>query len=363
MKNIKITLSNVHKWGKPKLTTSGDIRVATDLARANKAPVIVSATLDEDFDDLRSLHPDVEFEKWTKDSFSEEDIVVIPILDFRKVDEKVRDELISFYNSSLSTNLVIFNICHDQYFYSNQIASSNDADLVNLAKEMLAKSFYYAHSEDMIDDKLDLKPASLGLIVFIEEDRFKDRDKLGEFNVTFYRPSRFKGFRNWLKEVSTNDDKYIGLINASRLKDFSELSDMYGIGSDIKLETSLKSAVVRKDQFDKVLVDSSYNLNSLEFRALMKNAKSYLATTDYSVLKEDNPTFKEWTYLIIEYAHLDALYAGVPIRFAESSIKDLSEEAKLKADTFNGLTAKEQFEILKEEMSPTKLLTFLSKQF
>ena len=360
---LYITLHNLHAWGKPHMTRAGDIAVATELAKAANTLVNVTAINQKDFDEVKSLYSDCRFEK--KDNYSiendfksltDQDVVLIPILEFTDLSNRDRrDQTLYFYQSLLETDaeVAIMNIHHDKYFYLKQIESCEDQEVAEAVKSLLNKCVYIVHDECMKLDRLDSR--FIEQIVYFDDKKIKSTevpDSNGK-TLSFYRPASFKGFSIWCEETKNRND----LVIVSNVKFNPHLKEtLESVKDRCKI---VETFDVDFDDLDKnLIISSAYDVDSVEFERLTSQSKDCLNTTDYDYLKELNDGL-DVDYLIIENAMFEAVYAGLPLRWSEISISKMPSKAKSEAMKLNSMNLDEQVEYFKSKYSAFRTIEYL----
>ena len=357
---LYITLHNLHAWGKKNMTKAGDICVASELAKAARSSVNVIATSKNDFNQVQDLYNDTRFnliEKINDSDLSratDSDVIVVPILEFSDLlDQYRRRETLEFYDllSKTSAKVVVMNIHHNKNFYLNQIKDC-DTIVKDLVSKILRKCVYLVHDPCMKIDSLDSR--------FVEQIVYFDRSKIEEEiqtklfgkHLSFYRPASFKGFNIWAKDAVSSDDMILisnVLYNQHLSEQISQLKDKVDIFE--RFEDYV-------DNGRSAIISRPYNTESEEFKQFVEMSVDCLNTTDYDYLREQNDN-EEVDYLIIENAMLEAVYAGLPLRWSKSSIDRMEVNAASEAEKYNSMDLEEQIEYLSEKFDARKTVEFL----
>ena len=360
---LYITLHNLHSWDKPHMTRAGDIAVATELSKAAETCVNVTAINQKDFEEIADLYSDARFKKKDSleiskdlDSLTDQDIVLIPILEFTDLSNRDRrDQTLYFYQSLMKCDaeVAIMNIHHNKDFYLKQIENCKDREIAEAVESLLNRCVYIVHDECMKLSRFDSR--------FIEQIVYFDQKKIKSLTVpdlegktlSFYRPASFKGFSIWCEETKNRNDLVI-VSNVKfnpRLKESLEsVKDRCKIVEDLNVDLS---------KVDKnLIISSAYDTDSNEFERLTKSSKDCLNTTDYDYLRDLN-NGSEVDYLIIENAMFEAVYAGLPLRWSSISISKMPRNARSEALMLNEMSLDEQVEYFKEKYNARKTVEYL----
>lgn len=360
---LYITLHNLHAWGKPHMTRAGDIAVATELAKAADTCVNVTAVTQKDFDEVKSLYSDCRFEKKDNSSIetdlkslTDQDVVLIPILEFTDLSNRDRrDQTLYFYQSLLDTDaeVAIMNIHHDKDFYLKQIDDCKDEEIAKVVRDLLDRCVYVAHDDCMKLDQFDSR--------FIEQIVYFDQKKIKSSTVpdpdgktlSFYRPASFKGFSNWCEEAKNRDDLVI-VSNVKFNPHLKEALDSVKDRCDLVEDLNVDLSKVKRN----LIISSAYDTDSEEFERLTEHSKDCLNTTDYDYLRSLNDGL-EVDYLIIENAMFEAVYAGLPLRWSEISISKMPSKARSEALKLNAMNLSEQVDYFKDKYNAHKTVEYL----
>lgn len=360
---LYITLHNLHAWGKSHMTRAGDIAVATELAKAAGTSVNVTAISQKDFDEVSELYSDARFEKKDRESIdndleslTDQDVVLIPILEFTDLSNRDRrDQTLYFYQSLIKTDaeVAIMNIHHDKDFYLKQIDLCEDDEIVEAVRSLLKRCVYIVHDNCMKLDNLDSR--------FIEQIVYFDQKKIKSSEVpdpdgktlSFYRPASFKGFSIWCEETKNRND----LVIVSNVRFNPHLKEVLDSVKDrCEIIDTLDVDISKVD--GNLIISNAYDTESEEFERLTKYSKDCLNTTDYDYLKNLNNGL-EVDYLIIENAMFEAVYAGLPLRWSEISISKMPAKARSEALDLNEMSLDEQVEYFKNKYSANKTVEYL----
>ena len=360
---LYITLHNLHAWGKPHMTRAGDIAVATELAKAAETCVNVTAITQKDFDEVKSLYSDCRFEKKDNSSIetdlkslTDQDVVLIPILEFTDLSNRDRrDQTLYFYQSLLDTDaeVAIMNIHHDKDFYLKQIDDCKDEEIARVVRDLLSRCVYIVHDDCMKLDQFDSR--------FIEQIVYFDQKKIKSSTVpdpdgktlSFYRPASFKGFSNWCEEAKNRDDLVI-VSNVKFNPHLKEALDSVKDRCDLVEDLNVDLSKVKRN----LIISSAYDTDSEEFERLTEHSKDCLNTTDYDYLRSLNDGL-EVDYLIIENAMFEAVYAGLPLRWSEISISKMPSKARSEALKLNAMSLSEQVDYFKDKYNAHKTVEYL----
>lgn len=360
---LYITLHNLHAWGKPHMTRAGDIAVATELAKAADTCVNVTAITQKDFDEVKSLYSDCRFEKKDNSSIetdlkslTNQDVVLIPILEFTDLSNRDRrDQTLYFYQSLLGTDaeVAIMNIHHDKDFYLKQIDSCKDKEIAKVVKDLLNRCVYIVHDDCMKLEEFDSR--FIEQIVYFDERKMKSLvvpDSKGK-TLSFYRPASFKGFSIWCEETKNRND----LVIVSNVRFNPHLKDqLESVKDRCEIVDTLDVDISKFD--GNLIISSAYDTDSTEFERLTASSKDCLNTTDYDYLKSINDDL-DVDYLIIENAMFEAVYAGLPLRWSEISISKMPGKARSDALKLNSMNLEEQIEYFKNKYSAGKTVEYL----
>ena len=357
---LYITLHNLHAWGKKNMTKAGDICVASELAKASQSSVNVIATSKNDFDQVQDLYSDTKFnliEKINDSDLSratDSDAIVVPILEFSDLlDDYRRRETLEFYDLLAETpaKVVVMNIHHNKNFYFNQIKDC-DTIVKDLVSKILRKCVYLVHDPCMKIDSLDSR--FVEQIVYFDKSKIQEeiQTKLFGKHLSFYRPASFKGFNIWSKDAVSSDD----MILISNVLYNQHLS-----GQIEQLKNKVDIFERFEDYVDRgrsAIISRPYNVESEEFKIFVEMSVDCLNTTDYEYLREQNDN-EEVDYLIIENAMLEAVYAGLPLRWSKSSIDRMESCAAQEAGKYNDMSLDEQIEYLSKKFDARRTVEFL----
>lgn len=356
---IILTLHNLHTWGKSSMTKAGDICVAASLAEKNQdKTVYVAATAEHVIEEVRDLYRDVKFEEIDFSKITSDDKIVVPILEFSRILSETRDQLAKFYRDLLETDaqLLVMNIHHNQSFYLDTLSNCGDEEIKDLVYKILKKCKYIVHDECMKIDDLDS--------VFVEQIVFYDKSKIKDVRfeeerdivLTFYRPSRFKGFNLWLKETETSEDKLVAICNTSANPKYHQLVDEYEYRGLITVYRNIADYLENPCE-GHALISAPYSIESEDFQRLLLKCKSCLSTTDYDVLKELNSFVPD--YLILENAMFDASVHQLPLRWTESSMSKMRQFTREYCKRLNSMSHSEQSDHFEEKYGAAKFLQAL----
>lgn len=341
---LYITLHNLHTWGKTYMTKAGDICVAASLAESTEEKTVhVAATSDHNLSEIKDLYRSVKFKKFDASNLSNEDVVVIPILEFSRIIADTRDELVKFYQDLLDSDakLIVMNIHHNRLFYRKTIDSIDDQEVADLVEKILRKCIYLVHDECMKLEEYNSE--FIEQIVFYDESKMReiDFDQNRRIGLTFYRPSSFKGFNLWLEETEKEKtDRLVAVCNTSANPKYHALVDEYESKGLITVYRSIYDYLMHPCD-GHALISSPYNIDSAAFQSLIRKSWYCLNTTDYNVLAQLNDGEKP-DYLILENAMFDASLNGLTLRWTDSSIATMPERTAIMCSGLNEMTHVEQ---------------------
>ena len=344
---IYITLHNLHTWGKKHMTKAGDICVAASLAGASDHKTVhVAATNGKNLDEVRDLYPEVRFEKFDNSVITANDAIIVPIMEFSRILEDTRDELVQFYKDLLDSKakLFVMNIHHNKEFYKKTIESGEDREVVELVDKILERCHYLTHDDCMNLERYDSE--CIQQIVFYDKDAIRDVQFANNRDIalTFYRPSSFKGFNLWLEQTKIeNRLKLVAVCNTSVNKKYDSLVKEYiAEGLITKYETISEYLIDPCEGH--ALISAPYSIEDADFQELIRRSLYCLNTTDYNVLADLNEGVKP-DYLILENAMFDASMHQLPLRWTMSSIDTMPVSTKFDCILTNSLDFEEQVEL------------------
>ena len=360
---IYITLHNLHTWGKSHMTKAGDICVAASLANEKDDKTVhVAATSEKFLKEVSELYPDVQFVHFDAKDLTENDIVVVPILEFSRILPETRDSLLNFYQNLLKSDarLFIMNIHHNRRFYEKTIAKSEDAEIADVVKRLLEKCTYLVHDECMKLEEYNSK--FIEQIVYFDQTKVKDIkfDDRRDIILTFYRPSGFKGFNLWLEETAyEKDHQLVAVCNVEANENYKSLAKEYEASGRIKIFESIED-YLNSNHRGHALISAPYSIETDEFQRLIKRSIYCLNTTDYNVLKGLNEGMNP-DYLVLENAMFDAVVNGLPLRWTNSSIQTMPASTQGFCKLLNDLTQSEQAKVFAKVYDAKEYLSTIER--
>lgn len=372
MSKIVLSIHNIHTWGKPFLTRSGDINILEDIANNMKErnlegsdtidEVVYAAISNDNLKQLRHLYPTLKFTHFKYFETHGDEVFIMPMIDARGQEDHFNQELKRFYGCISIYDSVVMNICRQDDYYTNLIESIQDDGLQLEVSKLLTKSKAYMthHPTNSVEPFEELEQVAHSdnqLLSFSFKDNLKMNDHAQHKSIVFNRPSSMKGFPLWLDFVlderyqsSYHDTLYVGNISGlSKIdkikadfetkynKPFNEIVEIHdSIDSFNKAEVSDKPHIV----------NSGYQ--QCEIEELAKDYTTFIVSSDYNHISGD--------YVMIEYAMLEALQYGLRLRWSRTSISTMFSNYKFNAakdaKRFNQMSYDEQVEYFKEAYSP-----------
>ncbi len=361
---IYITLHNLHTWGKSHMTKAGDICVAASLAGASDHKTVhVAATNDKNLDEVRDLYPEVRFEKFDNSLVTEKDAIVVPIMEFSRIVEDTRDELVQFYKDLLDSKakLFVMNIHHNKEFYKKTIDTGEDREIAELVSKILDRCHYLTHDDCMNLERYDSE--CIQQIVFYDKEAIRDvkfADKR-DIALTFYRPSSFKGFNLWLEQTRIEDRfKLVAVCNTKVNKKYDDLVQEY-LADGLITKYDTINEYLSDDCKGHALISAPYSIEDENFQELIRRSSYCLNTTDYNVLADLNEGVAP-DYLILENAMFDASMHRLPLRWTMSSIETMPTSTKFDCVLTNSLTHEEQVELFDALFNAKKYLEEIQRK-
>lgn len=373
MSRIVLTIHNVHTWGKPQLTRSGDVNILEDVANNIQKrkinsyqtinEVVYAAITEDNIRQLEKLYPSLTFTHFAEFRFEDEDTLIIPMIDARGQELEFANELKEFYRFISKKKHVLMNICRQDDYYDNLIQSQDDQHLGDLIKRVIltSQSYMTHHSSNSLplDNNLNIHQIAHPqnqLLSFEFSNNVSQNDKDENKTIVFNRPSSMKGFPLWLKDMMSDKETasksvYVGNISGlSQIKKIKEqFYEKYGkeFNDAIQLFESIDDYSNKEHyQNSPKVINSGYQKE--EIKELASNFGSFIVSSDYNYISGD--------YVMIEYAMLEALQYGLRLYWCESSIQSMKDNHKFNAAKdaihFNHMTYNEQIKYFSEAFSP-----------
>lgn len=350
---ISICLNNVIIWRGDRLQRAGDLNVAAQLARKLNSPVYVAATEDEIIQQLFDLYPDVEFRKYEEYQDELSNTVILSVL-LELRDEKHSQQTLDYVKSLLSHKLVyVCNLSDYADFYEQRLHECENLALRNAAEELIF------HSAKLVTH---LKTSysngrSFGRILWYDHtDEWAARHSLLtpiEY-LTFCRNSSIKGVQSWFAyaESHAKDD---GLHRQRVLLCEGDFEHSQNIKEYPSMMQYFNDPM--RVCFDYVHINERFQHDD-SFTRLLLSSSNYLIFTNYQKVEDhyDEP------HLIVEYAHLEALKAGLTLRYSELAMRSTKFVETLDTmSRLNQMNLSEQRKYFAEYLSLDQWLANLQK--
>lgn len=325
MSRIAVVIPNVQRWGAKCVTASGLVNVGADLISEGRELGVVSnderalmvASPRGIAEDLLHAYP-TEIEECDLeclgDQISDADLVIVPSLDVRSdgSEEYSVASLIALMDILNPSKTVVFNISRDASFYWNLTNDTNiDRSLRNRVGEFLWNCrMVVSHDPSLYDYRIARNHGSFGQILYYNSsrERFESRENDFSRSVTFQRPSRFKGFWNWV-----NDDAGHMMISNVKLNENEELRQLQNVSIVHEPMEIMSAGFFDEIGRRKLLIQSRYDMKSDWFQYALDHSDHYLMCHDYRYI--------DGAYGVIEYAQFEALYEGLPLMLSRFSMK------------------------------------------
>ena len=325
MSRIAVVIPNVQRWGTKRVTASGLVNVGADLIQegrdlgvvSNDDRALIVASPIGIAEDLLHAYPNTIEEcnlERLGDELFDADLAIIPSLDIRSdgSSEYSVASLIALMDILDPSKTVVFNISRDASFYWNLVNDTSiDRSLRNRVGEFLWECrMVVSHDPSLYDYRIARNHGSFGQILYYDpsRERFDSRENDFSKSVTFQRPSRFKGFWNWV-----NDDAGHMMISNVKLNENEELRQMQNVSIVHEPMEIMSAGFFDEIGRRKLLVQSRYDMKSDWFQYALDHSDHYLMCHDYRYI--------DGAYGVIEYAQFEALYEGLPLMLSRFSMK------------------------------------------
>lgn len=378
---LRFLVGNVHTWGKPTITKSGDLDFICSLAeeyarRQGQFEYDIEYRCIENLEDIKVLYPKANFVPFMR---NHDDCYIVPILDARG-GRFADSKLATFFEELSEVNFVTFDIVHKTDFYPKQIKQLKDQGKIGLA-DALQKALLSAKSIGLFHPSRRLEIFDItgdtsqyhyfGDLVTYQANREKDlvfgKPCKLKF-ITFNRPADYKGYHLWLKRMLDRPDlanesvyicridmlKDIDFINKEVAKCGFNYEKFHTFSSITQFLKALPN--IPNDGMPRIIV-SEYFPETESFKRLISNIETYMVNTDYEYSIED--------YLVFENALVNSVYDGLALRWNPYSIQSMrnvhgqNSKAAQEAEYLNNLNVEEQREYLKDRLSLSKFVTNL----
>lgn len=372
MSKIVLSIHNIHTWGKPLLTRSGDINILEDIANNVRErnlegsdtinEIVYAAISNDNLKQLHRLYPTLKFTHFGDFETQGDEVFIMPMIDTRGQDDCFAEELKSFYHFITNYEHVVMNICRQDDYYTSLIESIKDKSLkLEMSKLLSTSKAYMTHHPtnvvELFEELEQVSHSENQLLSFSFKDNLKMNDHSQHKSIVFNRPSSMKGFPLWLDFVlderyqsSYHDTLYVGNISGlSKIdKIKADFENKYNKNFDeiVEIHNSISSFNKNKVSDKPHIVNRGYQQSEIE--ELAKDYTTFIVSSDYNHISGD--------YVMIEYAMLEALQYGLRLRWSRTSISTMFSNYKFSAakdaKRFNQMSYDEQVEYFKEAYSP-----------
>lgn len=373
MSKTVLSIHNIHTWGKPLLTRSGDINILEDIANNARErnlegsdtinEVVYAAISDDNLKQLHHLYPTLKFTHFEDFETHGDEVFIMPMIDTRGQEDHFKQELKRFYSFISNYDHVVMNICRQDDYYANLIESIQDDSLkLEVSKLLSTSKAYMTHhptnSVEPFEELEQVSHSSNQLLSFSFKDNLQMNDHAQHKSIVFNRPSSMKGFPLWLAHVLDEkhykqdyaDTLYVG--NISGLSKIDEIKAIFEkkyqkpFDEIVEIHDSIESFNQSKVSDKPQIINSGYQQHEIE--ELAKDYTTFIVSSDYNHISGD--------YVMIEYAMLEALQYGLRLRWSQTSIRSMVDNYKFEAAKtalrFNALSYEEQVEHFKRAYSP-----------
>lgn len=373
MSKIVLSIHNIHTWGKPMLTRSGDINILEDIANNARErnlegsdtinEVVYAAISEDNLKQLRHLYPTLKFTHFKYFETHGDEVFIMPMIDTRGQEDQFTQELRRFYGFISIYEHVVMNICRQDDYYTKLIESTQDDNLKLEVSKLLSepKAYMTHHPTNDVEPFEELEQVSHSdnqLLSFSFKDNLKMNDHAQHKSIVFNRPSSMKGFPLWLdfvlneKHYKRNYGEALYVGNISGLSKIDEIKAIFEkkyqkpFDEIVEIHDSIESFNQSKVSDKPQIINSGYQQH--EIKELAKDYTTFIVSSDYNHISGD--------YVMIEYAMLEALQYGLRLRWSQTSIRSMVDNYKFEAAKMalrlNALDYDEQVEHFKEAYSP-----------